>query len=133
MLFRSARALYKVVTEGMDGQTYNIGGHNEKTNMEVVKTICSILDELVPEHPAGINQYEELITHVTDRPGHDQRYAIDAKKLQNELNWVPEETFESGIRKSVKWYLDNKEWIEHVSSGEYQNWMENNYAMRGTK
>jgi len=128
-----ARALYKVATEGTDGETYNIGGHNEKTNMEVVKTICNILDELVPEHPAGISHYDELITHIADRPGHDQRYAIDASKLQNELNWIPEETFETGIRKSVKWYLDNEKWIEHVSSGEYQNWMENNYELREAK
>ena len=128
-----ARALYKVVTEGKDGQTYNIGGHNEKTNMDVVLTICQILDELVPNHPAGITRYEDLITHVADRPGHDLRYAIDAAKLQNELNWVPEETFETGIRKSVKWYLENEQWIEHVSSGEYQNWMDNNYTKRAVK
>jgi dTDP-glucose 4,6-dehydratase len=128
-----ARALYKVVTEGVNGITYNIGGHNEKTNMDVVLTICTILDELVPDHPAGISRYEELIKHVADRPGHDLRYAIDASRLQKELNWVPEETFETGIRKSVKWYLENKEWIEHVSSGEYQNWMDNNYTKRAVK
>lgn len=128
-----ARALYKVVTEGLVGSTYNIGGHNEKTNLEVVKTICTILDELVPDHPDGIKKYEDLITHVSDRPGHDQRYAIDASKLQRELGWTPQETFETGIRKSVKWYLDNKEWINHVTSGEYQNWMETNYSLRGAK
>ena len=115
-----ARALYKVLTEGLVGETYNIGGHNEKTNLEVVKKLCAILDELVPEHPEGIKSYEELITHVDDRPGHDLRYAIDAGKIQRELGWVPAETFESGIRKTVQWYLGNKEWWQHVLDGSYQ-------------
>ena len=114
-----ARALYKVVTEGVVGETYNIGGHNEKANIEVVKTICSLLDELVPTKPAGVAQYEELITYVTDRPGHDVRYAIDASKIERELGWKPEETFESGIRKTVEWYLNNQSWWSRVLDGSY--------------
>ncbi|HCG7916524.1 TPA: dTDP-glucose 4,6-dehydratase, partial [Vibrio parahaemolyticus] len=101
-----ARALYKVVTEGEIGETYNIGGHNEKANIEVVKTICALLEELRPDKPAGVESYESLITYVKDRPGHDVRYAIDATKIAQELNWTPEETFESGIRKTVEWYLN---------------------------
>lgn len=111
-----ARALYKVVTEGVVGETYNIGGHNEKQNIEVVKTICSILDELVPKQA----KYSEQITFVSDRPGHDRRYAIDSSKMQAELDWVPEETFETGLRKTVQWYLENNEWCENVQSGSYQ-------------
>ncbi len=111
-----ARALYKVMTEGVIGETYNIGGHNEKTNLEVVHTICAILDELVPAD----TQYAELITLVADRPGHDRRYAIDATKIAKELGWLPEETFETGIRKTVQWYLDNKEWCQRVQDGSYQ-------------
>ena len=114
-----ARALYKVVTEGEVGETYNIGGHNEKANIEVVKTICSLLEELVPTKPEGVLQYQDLITYVTDRPGHDVRYAIDAKKIERELGWKPEETFESGIRKTVEWYLNNKEWWSRVLDGSY--------------
>lgn len=115
-----ARALYKVITEGKVGETYNIGGHNEKQNIEVVRNICRLLEELVPNKPSGVSAYEDLINYVTDRPGHDLRYAIDATKIQNELNWVPEETFESGIRKTVEWYLVNKEWCKHVQEGSYQ-------------
>jgi len=115
-----ARALYKVVTEGAVGETYNIGGHNEKTNLEVVHTLCSILDELVPNHPGGINKYSELITHVADRPGHDLRYAIDSTKTKQQLGWIPDETFETGIRKTVEWYLANAEWCQHVKDGSYQ-------------
>jgi len=115
-----ARALYKVVQEGVVGQTYNIGGNNEKTNLEVVSTICDILDELVPEHPANITSYKELITHVADRPGHDLRYAIDASKIEKELNWSPDETFETGLRKTVNWYLKNSKWCERVQDGSYQ-------------
>lgn len=114
-----ARALYKVVTEGVVGETYNIGGHNEKANIEVVKTICSLLEELVPNKPSGVAQYHNLITYVTDRPGHDVRYAIDASKIERELGWKPEETFESGIRKTVEWYLQNKIWWSRVLDGSY--------------
>lgn len=115
-----ARALYQVVTEGVVGETYNIGGHNEKTNIEVVKTICTLLEELVPEKPAGVARYEDLITFVQDRPGHDVRYAIDAAKIGRELGWEPQETFESGIRKTVQWYLDNKTWWQNVLNGSYR-------------
>lgn len=114
-----ARALYKVVTEGKVGETYNIGGHNEKANIEVVKTICGLLEELVPNKPEGVVQYQDLITYVPDRPGHDVRYAIDASKIANELSWKPEETFESGIRKTVQWYLNNKSWWSRVLDGSY--------------
>lgn len=120
-----ARALYKVVTEGVVGETYNIGGHNEKQNIEVVKIICSILDELRPQ--ANNTPYASLITFVKDRPGHDLRYAIDASKIATELGWKPEETFETGIRKTVEWYLNNTEWVDHVKSGEYQTWLTKQY------
>ncbi|MDG9874344.1 dTDP-glucose 4,6-dehydratase [Pseudomonas juntendi] len=123
-----ARALYKVVTEGGVGETYNIGGHNEKQNIEVVRTVCSLLDELRPD--SKFRPHVDLLTYVQDRPGHDLRYAIDASKIQRELGWVPEETFESGIRKTVQWYLDNPEWVEHVKSGSYQQWIDSNYAKR---
>lgn len=113
-----ARALYKVVTEGKVGETYNIGGHNEKQNIEVVKTICKILDELKPQ--ANQQSYESLITFVKDRPGHDLRYAIDATKIANDLGWKPEETFETGIRKTVEWYLSNLDWCRRVQDGSYQ-------------
>ena len=118
-----ARALYTVVTEGKIGETYNIGGHNEKTNLEVVQTICAILDDLAPMsdrgHPLNI-KHSSLIIHVSDRPGHDRRYAIDASKIAKELNWQPLETFESGIRKTVQWYLDNQQWCKNVQDGTYQ-------------
>jgi len=112
-----ARALYKVVTEGEVGETYNIGGHNEKQNIEVVNTICALLDELAPSQHSP---YANLITYVADRPGHDLRYAIDASKIERELGWRPEETFDSGIRKTVQWYLDNLEWCRRVQDGSYQ-------------
>lgn len=114
-----ARALYQVVTEGEIGETYNIGGHNEKANIEVVHTICTLLEELVPNKPQGVARYEDLITYVKDRPGHDVRYAIDAAKIGRELGWQPQETFESGIRKTVEWYLNNKTWWSHVLDGSY--------------
>lgn len=115
-----ARALVLVATQGKIAETYNIGGHNEKQNIEVVNTICGLLDELVPAKPAGINQYNELITYVQDRAGHDLRYAIDASKIQKELGWKPKESFESGIRKTVEWYLENHEWCANVQDGSYQ-------------
>ena len=115
-----ARALIKVVTQGQIGETYNIGGHNEKTNLEVVETICDLLEELAPERPTGVKNYLDLITFVKDRPGHDVRYAIDASKIECELGWVPEETFETGLRKTVQWYLDNRQWWERVLSGAYR-------------
>ncbi len=115
-----ARALYDVVTKGSVGETYNIGGHNEKTNLEVVHAICDLLDEYKCEHPNGIASYKDLITFVADRPGHDQRYAIDASKIQRDLGWTPIETFETGLRKTVEWYLGNSEWCGHVQDGSYQ-------------
>ncbi|WP_171528794.1 dTDP-glucose 4,6-dehydratase [Acinetobacter sp. ANC 5378] len=113
-----ARALYRVATEGVVGETYNIGGHNEKQNIEVIKTICQILDELAPQ--LNGQNYEKLMTFVKDRPGHDLRYAIDASKIERELGWKPQESFETGIRKTVQWYLDNLEWCRRVQDGSYQ-------------
>ena len=114
------RALYCVVTKGEVGETYNIGGCNEKTNLEVVTAICELLEELAPTSSYSCNETAEgflgLITYVTDRPGHDTRYAIDASKIARELNWQPIETFESGLRKTVIWYLDNQDWCKHVQS-----------------
>ncbi len=115
-----ARALCRVICDGTPGETYNIGGHNEKTNLEVVKSICGLLDEMASEHRVGISRYEELISHVTDRPGHDARYAIDAEKIQVTLGWQPKESFESGLRKTVRWYLDNRNWWQHVQDGSYR-------------
>lgn len=114
-----ARALYKVATEGHNGETYNIGGHNERKNIEVVNTICAILDRVVTDKPQGINHFADLITFVKDRPGHDLRYAIDASKIQRDLGWVPQETFESGIEKTVLWYLNNTTWWQRVLDGSY--------------
>ena len=114
-----ARALVKVVTEGVVGETYNIGGHNEKQNIEVVRAVCGLLDEFRPSTHEGISKYEQLITFVKDRPGHDVRYAIDASKIQRELGWVPQETFESGLRKTVEWYLANEDWWQSVLDGSY--------------
>lgn len=125
-----ACALYKIVSEGGVGETYNIGGHNEKANIEVVQCICDLLEELAPTKPEGVAKYEDLITYVKDRPGHDVRYAIDATKIKNELNWVPEESFETGLRKTVEWYLNNSEWVAHVQSGEYQTWVNKQYQVQ---
>jgi dTDP-glucose 4,6-dehydratase len=115
-----ARALYKVVTEGKLGETYNIGGFNEKQNIEVVKVICGHLNDLVAEKPEGIEDFNSLITYVKDRPGHDVRYAIDASKINKELGWSPEETFESGIKKTIEWYLAHLDWCKNVQDGSYQ-------------
>lgn len=146
-----ARALRLVLTKGRVGETYTIGGNCEKTNIEVVRAICNILEELLPfssliahrsspgtqdsllgTHCSSLTtHYAELITFVPDRPGHDRRYAIDASKIQRELGWQPQETFESGLRKTVEWYIDNPEWVRRVRTGEYREWVENNYAMQG--
>lgn len=115
-----ARALIKVATEGQPGETYNIGGHNEKRNIEVVQTLCALLEELVPAKPEGVEHYADLITYVKDRPGHDVRYAIDASKIEQELGWTPSETFETGLRKTVEWYLANRGWWQRVLSGAYK-------------
>jgi len=115
-----ARALYLVATEGAIGETWNIGGHNERKNIDVVTTICDLLEEMVPHKPEGVAYYRDLITWVADRPGHDLRYAIDASKIERELGWRPQETFESGIRKTVRWYLDNPTWWQRVLDGSYQ-------------
>lgn len=114
------RALLTVIEKGSIGETYNIGGHNEKTNLEVVKTICLLLEELAPQKPKNIRNYKDLISFVSDRPGHDLRYAIDARKIKNHLSWIPKETFESGLRKTIIWYLNNQDWCESVLSGEYK-------------
>jgi dTDP-glucose 4,6-dehydratase len=119
-------AIRKVLEQGYIGDTYNVGGWNEKTNLEVVKTLCGILDELKPK--ADGSKYENQITYVKDRPGHDRRYAIDASKLERDLGWKPQETFETGLRKTVLWYLENETWVKHVVSGEYQHWVEKQYS-----
>ena len=115
-----AKALIKVVEHGKIGETYNIGGHNEKRNIDVVKLICSILEELHPSKPKDVKLYSDLITYVADRPGHDLRYAVDASKIQRELGWAPDETFDTGIYKTVKWFLDNRLWWERIINGEYR-------------
>jgi dTDP-glucose 4,6-dehydratase len=120
-------AIRAVLARGRVGETYNVGGWNEKPNIEIVHTICALLDELRP-HPAG--SYQRQITHVTDRPGHDRRYAIDARKIERELGWRPAETFESGIRKTVQWYLGHADWVADVQSGGYRDWVAKNYGVR---
>lgn len=121
-------AIRRVLEAGQPGETYNVGGWNEKPNLEVVKTICAILDERKPRGDGG--SYTSQITFVADRPGHDRRYAIDASKIERELGWRPAETFESGIRKTVEWYLTNQTWVQHVTSGEYRSWIDTNYSER---
>lgn len=121
-----ARALRLVLEQGKLGETYNIGGWNEKTNLEVVDAICAILDELRPQGAP----HARLKTYVQDRPGHDKRYAIDASKIERDLGWKPQETFETGLRKTVEWYLSNDGWVNNVTSGEYQNWLQQNYLSR---
>ncbi|MDC7698650.1 dTDP-glucose 4,6-dehydratase [Vogesella indigofera] len=119
-------AIRRVLDGGTPGENYNVGGWNEKTNLDVVRTICHLLDELRPRADGKV--YAEQITHVQDRPGHDRRYAIDARKLERELSWKPAETFDSGIRKTVQWYLDNQDWVEGVSSGHYRDWLARQYG-----
>jgi dTDP-glucose 4,6-dehydratase len=120
-------AIREVLARGVPGETYNVGGWNEEKNLDVVHVLCDLLDELKPR---ANGSYRELITFVTDRPGHDRRYAIDARKLERELGWKPAETFESGMKKTVQWYLDHQPWVQDVASGEYRNWVETNYAQR---
>ena len=119
-------ALSTVLAKGKPGETYNIGGNAKRDNLTIVKTLCAILDELQPRTNGC---YEELITFVKDRPGHDRRYAIDASKIKRELGWEPKESFETGLRETVKWYLENTEWVRHVQSGEYRAWMEKHYGL----
>jgi dTDP-glucose 4,6-dehydratase len=124
-----ASALRTVLERGRVGETYNIGGGNQRSNLEVVTTVCSLLDELVPQ--SKFKPHVQLVNYVTDRPGHDRRYAIDARKLEGELGWRAQESFETGLRKTVEWYLANKSWVEHVTSGAYHQWMAQNYSGRG--
>ena len=124
-----AEALWQVLNRGQLGDTYNIGGHNEWANLRIVELICDLVDELAPQLGGGSRQ---LITFVKDRPGHDRRYAIDARKIERELGWRPAETFETGIRKTVQWYLANPQWVADVQSGAYRDWIETNYAARAT-
>ena len=119
-------AIRRILTDGKPGETYNIGGWNEKANIDVVHTLCDLLDELAP----GKQSYRQQITYVTDRPGHDRRYAIDARKTERELGWRPAETFETGMRKTVQWYLANQEWVRKVQSGDYLKWIDRNYSQR---
>jgi dTDP-glucose 4,6-dehydratase len=122
------RALRQVLAEGRVGETYNIGGNNQRTNLEVVNTLCALLDELVPQ--SQFAPHAQLMRTVQDRPGHDRRYAIDASKIERELNWHPQESFETGLRKTVEWYLANRNWVENVTSGAYQQWVRTNYGGR---
>ena len=124
------QALRIILSKGQAGEVYNIGGRNERTNIDVVRTICTILDELKPASDG--KPYASLITYIKDRPGHDRRYAIDARKIERDLGWKPGENFETGIQKTVQWYLDNMKWVEIVTSGKYQKWVDTNYNNRGT-
>ena len=119
-------AIRRVLEAGQLGETYNVGGWNEKPNIEIVHSVCTLLDELRPK--ADGSSYKTQITHVQDRPGHDRRYAIDARKIERELGWKPTETFETGIRKTVQWYLSNPEWVQHVQSGSYRDWVSQHYG-----
>ena len=121
-------AIRRVLEKGRLGEVYNVGGWNEKANLDIVHTVCALLDELRPRTDG--KSYREQITFVADRPGHDRRYAIDARKIERELGWKPAETFETGIRKTVRWYLDNQDWVNNVQSGSYRQWVEKNYAGR---
>ena len=120
-----ASAIRAVLAGGRLGETYNVGGWNEMANIDIVKTVCALLDEL---RPSADGPYARLITYVKDRPGHDRRYAIDARKIERELGWRPAETFATGIRKTVQWYLDNPEWVAHVQSGSYRDWVSQQYG-----
>jgi dTDP-glucose 4,6-dehydratase len=124
------RALAAVLERGRVGETYNIGGGNQRSNLQVVTTLCELLDELSPDSP--VRPHKQLITYVADRPGHDRRYAIDARKLEGELGWKAQESFETGMRKTVEWYLANSAWVESVTSGAYQHWVAQNYGTRET-
>lgn len=124
-------AIRRVLEAGTVGEVYNVGGWNEKPNLEIVRCVCALLDELRPR--ADGKPYAAQISYVADRPGHDRRYAIDARKLERELGWKPAETFETGIRKTVQWYLDNAAWVEGVQSGSYREWVEKNYSGRSGK
>jgi dTDP-glucose 4,6-dehydratase len=125
------KAIVEVLEKGVVGETYNIGGNNQRSNLEVVKTICALLDELVPGSP--YKPHARLITYVADRPGHDRRYAIDARKIGQELGWKPDESFETGMRKTIQWYLSNAEWIASVTGAAYQEWVASNYTDRTCK
>ena len=120
-------AVRVALAKGRPGETYNIGGNSEKTNLEVVEAVCGLLDEL---HPRATGRYRDLVTHVKDRPGHDRRYAMDASKMRRRLGWQPAESFATGLRKTVRWYLDNAEWVRQATSGGYKDWVEKNYSVR---
>ncbi len=122
-------AIRTILAKGVPGEVYNVGGWNEMPNIEIVNTLCALLDDLAPG-VGGKTSYRELITYVADRPGHDRRYAIDARKIERELGWRPAETFETGIRKTVEWYLANQSWVGNILSGSYREWLEKNYASR---